>query len=374
VLLLFCVVGYFALAAHPVPRERAHLYAALFLLGGITTVIGDVFYFRNPALQYIYWLFPPNTGTVEGPTGMARFGGINMASLVVAYFLLARYGIRGLFNARAPWRIVLLLALIAASMLGGYRSFLIAFLLAFGIQFCLEGLHRTRLLLVLLVGSILIAGVVLPFVQRFPSSIQRALAFLPVPIDPVVRQDAEASSNWRVELWKSILPQVPEYFWLGKGYVFTKQDYDYAINQYTGYILPFSQEESWAALAGDYHNGPLSVIIPFGVWGAAAFLWFLAAGWRVVYLNYRYGDPNLRIINSFLLAGFITRILIFMFIFGAFDGDMHFFVGYLGFSVCLNGGVCRRALELVRQRVEPQETIPARSGFQPAYQRSRFRP
>jgi len=30
-----------------------------------------------------------------------------------------------------------------------------------------------------------------------------------------------------------------------------------------------------AELAGDYHNGPLSVIIPFGVFGVIAFVWFL---------------------------------------------------------------------------------------------------
>src|SRR5664280_2265884 len=43
-LLLFAILGYFALTAHAIPRERAHMYTALFLLGGMTTLIGDMFY------------------------------------------------------------------------------------------------------------------------------------------------------------------------------------------------------------------------------------------------------------------------------------------------------------------------------------------
>jgi hypothetical protein len=30
--------------------------------------------------------------------------------------------------------------------------------------------------------------------------------------------------------------------------------------------------------AGDYHNGPLSILIPFGLFGMIAFLWLLGAG------------------------------------------------------------------------------------------------
>jgi hypothetical protein len=133
----------------------------------------------------------------------------------------------------------------------------------------------------------------------------------------------------------------------------------------------FSEEDSWAALAGDYHNGPLSVIIPFGVWGALAFLWFISVGTRVLYRNWKYGDPDLKIINAFLFAGFAAHILMFMAIFGAFDNDMHFFVGYLGLGVALNGGmVARPAPEPVRPKTME---IPVRSRLEPAFQRARYR-
>ena len=53
-------------------------------------------------------------------------------------------------------------------------------------------------------------------------SIQRSLAVLPlIPIDPVVRMDAEASSEWRMQMWRDVVPQIPQYLIVGKGYAFS---------------------------------------------------------------------------------------------------------------------------------------------------------
>jgi len=89
-------------------------------------------------------------------------------------------------------------------------------------------------------------------------------------------------------------------------------------------------------LAGDYHNGPLSVLIPFGIWGLAAFVWLMVAGARFLYTNFREGAPELRQINAFLLALFLARILFFCFVFGTLHGDLYHFAGILGLSVALN--------------------------------------
>jgi O-antigen ligase len=104
----------------------------------------------------------------------------------------------------------------------------------------------------------------------------------------------------------------------------------------------FSQyqvENRAATIAGDYHNGPLSVIIPFGIWGVLAFLWFLIAGVRVLWRNYRHGDLELRILNTYLLSTFLVSIITFTFVFGAISTGLVAFTGVLGLSVALNGGV-----------------------------------
>ena len=346
IFLLGGILGYFALTAQRIPREQAGLYIALFLLGGVTAVIGDTLYFQSRALEFIYWFFPPTMSLLGGGSdtiagGAPRFMGIGIACQWIAYFMMAKLGIRGIFTPHRPWRFALFALLAVMSLVGGFRSFLITFIMVFCIQFYLEGAHRTRLLPVLLGGLLLVGIVSLPFSQRFPLSIQRSLAFLPVPIDASVRADAEGSLEWRIKIWQAVLPQVPQYLLLGKGLAMTHEDLDYSIEQQSHSIAITSADQEGLAVSGDYHSGPLSVIIQFGIWGTAIFLWLLGAAGRVIYRNWRYGDPELRIINTFLLALFVAKVLVFFFIFGGFASDVQMFAGYVGLSISLNGGVAK---------------------------------
>jgi hypothetical protein len=293
--LLGAILGYFALAAHRIPKERAALYVGLFFLGGLTSMIGDLFAVVSPSFNFIFWVFPPNVFAGDIALGTTRLAGICGTALPVFCYMLSRYGIRGIFSINRPWRIVFFLLFIAAGFLGGFRALSILLALTFLIQFFLEGLHRTRMLPGILLGLLLATAVAIPVVPKLPFTFQRALAFLPLKLDPMVLQDAEGSTEWRVRMWKAVLPEVPKHLLLGKGYSLSAFDYDFttALGQGGDFA------ENWSsALAGDYHNGPLSVIIPFGIWGAIAFLWFVVAALRVLYANYRYCDPALRTYNA----------------------------------------------------------------------------
>ena len=107
-------------------------------------------------------------------------------------------------------------------------------------------------------------------------------------------------------------------------------------------------------IAGDYHSGPLSVLVPLGVGGVLAFLWFLTAGTCALYRNFRYGAPELKRVNTFLLTFFIAQTLFYMLVFGAFSNGLLIFTGILGFSVSLNGGVARAPkLEPIKETAPP---------------------
>ncbi len=93
------------------------------------------------------------------------------------------------------------------------------------------------------------------------------------------------------------------------------------------------------AVAGDYHNGPLSTLIPFGIWGGITFVWFMFAGLRVVYRNHKYGDAQLRLVNIYLLVQCFIHIINYFFIFGGYGNDMLGFAETIGFSIALNRGV-----------------------------------
>jgi hypothetical protein len=140
-------------------------------------------------------------------------------------------------------------------------------------------------------------------------------------------------------MWRTVWPEIPKYLLVGKGYAI---DPDELYLTLQGSQMGFLSDFEGSMLAGDYHSGPLSILIPFGIFGMAAFVWVLAAGTKVLYWNYRYGDARLRQANITLFSFFLAQSLFFFFVFGAFSSQLPMFLGILGFSVSLNGGVCRR--------------------------------
>jgi O-antigen ligase len=179
----------------------------------------------------------------------------------------------------------------------------------------------------------------IPLVQTLPLSIQRSLSVLPLPVNPAARADAKGSTEWRIKMWQALAPEIPQYFWLGKGFAASATDYYLAQESVRRGL---SRDYETMILSGDYHNGPLSVIIPFGIWGALAFLAFIISALRVLYLNHRNGDPALARVNTFLFSYFIAKLIFFLTIFGALHIDIATFAGIVGLSISINGGASRK--------------------------------
>jgi len=369
IFLLVGILSYFALTSRRIPPERAGLYVALFFLGAVTSFIGDLFSLFPAWAHFVFWLFPASANSFFAfDVGETRLGGFAATGIAIWSFLMARYGIRGIFLSGKLWRLVIFTLALSLIFLGGFRSELVYVGLVFMFLFFLEGLHRTRLLLVFAGVGIMAAVAIIPSASKLPCTFQRTLAILPLQLDPAVRLETQQSVDWRVNMWKALLPQVPQHLLLGKGLAITPEEYNEMMGTSLGMATgQFDPGQDPYALAYDYHNGPLSVIIPFGLWGAIAILWFLGAGLRALYCNFRYGDPALQTINLFLFVNFLVTIVIFVAVFGAITSDIAKFAGSLGLSIALNGGVCRP----VPQPVPAKETFFRPQGVLPG---SRPRP
>jgi hypothetical protein len=344
--LLVGILAYFALVSRRIPLERAKWCVGLFFLGGLTSVVGDLLPYVPKWSWYIFWLFQPEGYDISRglDTEAVRFAGVYRAAGYVTMFMLAIYGIRGIFSARKYWRLILFCIIFPLGFLGGFRTYIVIFAVLFLVQFFLEGLYRTSLLPKFAVIGIVITIALFPLTPKLPYAVQRTLTLLPLPlqIDPAAQEDAKESWDWRVKMWQAVLPQVPQYLWLGKGYLISPLDYNFVMGWDASVHSQFAANEG-LALSDDFHNGPLTIIIPLGIWGMIGFLWFLFAAAKVFYANYRYSLPSLKIINSFLFAYFVSKAFYFLFIFGSFYDDLFTFATMLGLSVSLNGGVCRPA-------------------------------
>ena len=350
--LLSAVVGFFALTAQSIPLRKANLYVTLFFLGAISAAIGNLVSIINPSFYFIFLIFPADISSVsatalDAGTGMNRLSGLAVASLSVISLLLARYGIQGLLNSRKQWRLLLFLFFAALSLFGGFRSMVIQLMLTCALLFYLEGLFRSRLLAPLILALILVGAIVIPFGNQLPLSVQRSLTFLPLNLDPDAEMNAKASTEWRLEMWANVLPTVPKYLILGKGLAIDSHD----MQMWASGLNRGADTAAGATMAGDYHNGPLSLIIPFGLPGVAGFIWLLVAGFRVLYRNYQFGDPVYQRYNRFLLTYFIMRSIMFFAVFGSFYSDLVLFVGPIGLSIALNGGVRSPLLKPVARQV-----------------------
>ncbi len=347
------ILGYFALTSQAIPPNRRRLYASLFLFSGVTQFIGEAAGLMGGGFHFVYLLFPMAGGTMLADIGqdtIVRFGGLAIAMSSAVFGLTAYYGIEGILNVRKFWRPLLLLAAIILSAYGGSRAIMLALFGTLALTAYFEGILRSRLLPMLVLGMLAVGGVIVGFSDRMPLTLQRSISFLPLlKLSPTAKASAEATSEWRVEMWKSLVPQIPRYLILGKGLAIDKSDWlDYAD---MGESQVGGEIGGGANVAGDYHSGPLSLIIQFGILGSVGFLWFLIAGFRVLWMNYKYGDPDARKINTFLLAYFIAKTLVFFFVFGGFYGDFMVFTGIVGFCISVNGGVARKPVLVTRQRI-----------------------
>lgn len=223
--------------------------------------------------------------------------------------------------------------------------------------FYFEGLTRSKYTPMLIGAALLAFALLVPFANRLPLSFQRTLSFLPLRLNPIAVYEADNSTEWRLAVWKAAVEVVPTYFWAGKGLAINGEELELTAElQHRGMAAP----EEGVMMTGDYHSGPLSVIIPFGIWGVIGWLWFLGASVRAMYLNYRYGDVSLRRVNTFLLAYFIAKILLFLVIYGSFYADVATFAGVVGLNLSLNGGICKpaRAPALAKIQSAPPEQLP----------------
>ena len=368
IVLLCSILGYFALTLHAIPPKRVRLCIAAFFLGGLTGLIGDAFYRIAPGMNFIFWMFPPNYDVAVKEyfdLGTTRLNGAVPLSAAIYFYMLARYGLRGIFTMSKPWRAALLALSVAIGLLGGFRGTVIVYAMIFILLFFLEGLHRTKLVLPMVFFGLMAGMTIIAVAPKLPYTYQRSLSFLPIPVDPEAKRDAQGTAEWRVEIWRAVMPQIPKHLLLGTGYAISAVEWtNLRVHSQAGFT------EDWAStIVGDYHNGPLSVILPFGIWGVIAFVWFLVAGMRAMYLNHMYGAPELRIVNTFLFASFITKTFMFLLIFGALNSDMQQFVGLLGFSISLNGGVCRPSQATVPEANRSEGIANLLSRRRPVFQR-----
>jgi len=177
-----------------------------------------------------------------------------------------------------------------------------------------------------MVAGMLGIVLIIPFASHLPYTFQRTLAFLPLNLSTEAEEAAKASSEWRVKIVGSAAAANTTTSAAGR----RLRHHDGRLSNdgvgtagTTGTAFQtVDPSQQGLALSHDFHNGPLSVVLPFGIWGVIAFLWFMSAGFPVMYRNFRHGNPALRTINTFMWVHYIYLCFAFLIFGGSFAMDM----------------------------------------------------
>jgi hypothetical protein len=181
-------------------------------------------------------------------------------------------------------------------------------------------LHRgwRELLVTSIFGAVLLGGLVAGQgrLYQLPLGVQRTLTFLPGRWSHDVVADAENSTRWRVELWKTVLREKAiKNWWIGDGMGVSFAQIDVEPG-------PGNSSTDMALVTGYFHNGPLTAIRFAGVIGLIMFylLMITAAIYSVRCVQRCRGAP-LFPLSVFLAAQLLWFPIHFTFVFGSYNGD-----------------------------------------------------
>lgn len=300
------------------------------------------------------------TDVVPGEGGRRNYLlGIGSSSILAA---CARWRPFTIINPLYPLRFLVFLTGMMALFLSGFRTGLVTafltFLLASYFRRGVGEVVKALIPAVLGIGLLVAAqGTII----NLPWGAQRALSFLPGKWDHAAKSDAEGSTEWRVYMWKNMLigNRYIENKWLGDGFGFTRQQYQIMAANRTSGSWADTQENFM--ITGGVHSGPVSTIRFVGYVGLALFLPLLVLvavrGWRLIRRSE--GTPFYPL-ALFIGIPAILHPPTFVFIFGAYEGDLPIIILAIGFQKMLENS-------LDAYEAKPKEAITA------VHERPRFR-
>jgi len=202
-----------------------------------------------------------------------RLGAMQSPAMWMGIFALFKYEHRSKFTPA-----VVLVSALSFIMVGlsGHRGVVVLLGLTIFVYLMIKRREVRVIQFVNLVGVLTVVVVILYFfVGNLPHTFQRAVAWLPgIDVAHEAEMDASSTSVWRLELWRQLLPMVPDYLWIGRGLAFNQNDAQLA----SVLASDAGTQHIFLTAVHLYHNGPLWLILDLGLAGFLFGLVFMMSG------------------------------------------------------------------------------------------------
>jgi len=300
---------------------------------------------------------PINTTEVVASGGQkdvaARIGSLHSFSTHSISVLCSR--ISPLKASFHPLWAVFLLIIVGAAAYSGYRNTVayVGFLILAGIAY--RGGTAAMCMSFLLGGIVLIALAIINMNYPLPRNIQRSLSPLPGTWQTEYVEDAEGSTEWRVEMWKAALftDDWIDNKIIGDGLGFTRAELERMMNfdnmgNWKGTSGLSLQQESML-IQGSYHSGPVECVRVVGYVGLVLIMGLLI---RLAILTHkqimRTKNTEWFPVTLFFGLPIIIYPFFFFFVFGTFKEAVAF--------IFLQSGI----LELIRNNLPLPHYVPSK--------------
>ena len=317
VILLIAIFFYLSAEFIPLKSSTWHRTLIIMCLLAFLPLIAQLIYVLSGGNIWQQYHFIKPAGfiastleAVEDESGIARFTSNATFFLLLLPFLFFKRPFQGL---RFFLTIAILLGAIFLTSLSGsrYSVILCGLFLAVYAAFKENKIVWIRSAFVFLLFLAGIAILAL-FAPQLPIPVQRAISWVPyADIDFRAMADATATANWRLDLWRQALPEVPKHLLIGKGFAF-----DPVALQALQLAGAYSDE--WALVTHSYHNGPLSLLLIFGLPGFVAgfgFLFYTLYRHLKIFTTQAMPEQLMRM-YGLILAVYISRTALFILIGG----------------------------------------------------------
>jgi len=287
-------------------------------------------------------VFIPSLGNILGPfysafsswgiqegqdvdVGISRLSALQGSGMSLILYCVCMVNPMAMLSPKNLKFLVLYIVGLLMVFLSGFRSALMGVLLVTGLGLFL----RERLEgVVKLIFSLFFIGVCFIAMTysglQLPWTFQRALSFLPGDWDPTAVEAGKVSSEWRYEMWRTVLSS-DRYIrnkLLGDGYGFLRSDYEAMLDaaQGVGFLSGSEGDKESHMIQGTYHSGPISSIKRVGYLGLVFLLVYMIAlaryAWRLI--GRTAGTPY-QLIALFFGIPMIVQPALFVFVFGDYN-------------------------------------------------------
>lgn len=309
-----------------------------------------------------YSLSASESGDYYGKeTASRNFGAVAMGDALSRVIVSKTSPLNGLFSFRWSGLIVLSVGMAAY---GGFRSKLFGVIVMFALAvFYYGGLKAVFLSTVIsLMGILAIA--ILNMVYPLPANIQRSLSFIPGTWEKVHVEDADQSTEWRVEIWIEALTSNK---WiknkvLGDGLGFTREELSRQQALREGVDVGtggsgFDVLRESILINGSYHSGPVSLVRTTGYVGLSLFtISMLILAFKAHRLILEFRQTRYFGYLCVLCIPMVYHPLYFLLIFGDFRSDVPEFLIHAGLFTLISRALRENPDE---EESDEDETGPA---------------